>query len=214
MLFFDSQGCAYCKAFVDHTLADPRLQTKTCEGFDAIGLDMFSVVEITDFSGQRSTVKEFAIREGATMSPTVVFYGTDGTPLLRTVGYYPPERFRLVLDYLIGGHHKTRTLREYAAKQSPQRSSQTDETGKETPLEKGSYAFDRSRMPSQRPLLILFEGKHCQECLQLRSQVLSYPPVRQQLARFDAARLDWSDDTRHWLRRQAPGQTPPPGPSS
>jgi thioredoxin-related protein len=46
---------------------------------------------------------------------------------------------------------------------------------------------------AERPLLVLFDGGDCPERLQLRSQVLAYPPVRELLADYDAARLDWMD---------------------
>jgi len=193
MLFFDSDGCAYCRAFLEHTFNDPGLQAGVREKFDVIGLDMFGDIEITDFSGHRLTMKDFALREGVTMSPTVIFYGTDGTRLLRTVGYHPPARFRVLLDYLVGGHFATESLRAYTAKRTPQRSPQPAAPQTDPLFEEEPYAFDRSRLPAQRPLLVLFEDGDCAECLRLRSHVLSYAPVRRLLTRYDAVRLDWSD---------------------
>ena len=120
MLFFGSEGCAYCRAFIEHTLNDPGVQARVRESFDVIGLDMFSDIEITDVSGSSLAVKDFAVREGVGVSPTVVFDGSDGTPLLHVPGYFPPERFRVVLDYVAGGHIATASLRDYAAKDTVQ----------------------------------------------------------------------------------------------
>jgi thioredoxin-related protein len=73
MLFFDAKGCAYCKAFLERTLGEPGLQSDVRAHFDVVGLDMFSDIEVKDFSGRRLALKDFAVREGATVSPTVLF---------------------------------------------------------------------------------------------------------------------------------------------
>jgi len=164
MLFFDSDGCAYCKVFMKHTLGDPGIQTDVRATFDVIGLDMFGDIEITVFSDHALPLKDFAIWEGATVSPTLVFYGTDGARLLQIRGYYPVERFRVVLDYLAGGHYATETLRAYAATRAAQRPHQPAAPPTDTLFGDGPYVFDRSRMPAQRPLLVLFEGDDCAEC--------------------------------------------------
>lgn len=193
MLYFGSEGCAYCKAFVEHTLTDPALQDDLRARFDAIGLDMFSDVEMTDFAGERLRVKDFALREGASVSPTLLFYGAGGEPLLRIRGYYPPARFRMVLDYLGGGHYRTETLRAFAARQTSEGIPRPAEPEDDALFGNGAQVLDRTDVPAQQPLLVLFEAADCMECRQFRSEVLSYPPVRQLLDRYDTARLDWSD---------------------
>ncbi len=193
MLYFGSEGCAYCKAFVEHTLADPKLQADLRARFDAIGLDMFSDLEMTDFAGERLRVKDFAIREGASVSPTLLFYGADGEPLLRIRGYYPPARFRTVLDYLGGGHYRTETLRTFAARQKTEGTPRSAEPEDSALLGNGPQVLDHTGVPARRPILVLFEAEDCTECRQLQSEVLSYPPVRQLLDRYETARFDWSD---------------------
>ena len=133
MLLFGTNGCAYCKAFVRQSLSDRGLQKQVRENFDVIGLEMFSDVEITDLNEQRLAVKDFALREGATVAPTIIFVGTDGRQLLRLQGYYPPRQFRVVLDYLAGRHFETASLRDYVVEQmSPRSALQSAETRSST----------------------------------------------------------------------------------
>jgi thioredoxin-related protein len=193
LLLFGTDGCSYCKAFVRQSLSDQGLQRQVRENFDVIALEMFSDVEITDLNGQRLAVKDFAPREGATVSPTIVFVGTDGRQLLRLQGYYPPRQFRVVLDYLSGRHFETASLREYVIEQMSRSSElQSAET-------RGSAApttvldFSRQNVPAERPLLVFFTGSDCPECEQLRSEILTYPPISEQVTHFETAHLDWSD---------------------
>lgn len=67
MLLFGTNGCAYCKAFIRQSLSDLGLQKQVRESFDVIDLEMFSDMEITDLNEQRLAVKDFALREGATI---------------------------------------------------------------------------------------------------------------------------------------------------
>ena len=61
-----------------------------------------------------SRAKVFTKREGAGFSPTLLFDGAAGSRLLRGgVGYHSPERFRIVLDYPIGGHYPQTSSRDY-----------------------------------------------------------------------------------------------------
>ena len=41
MLLFDTEGCAYCKAFQKHTLSDPMIQADVRANFDVVRLGMF-----------------------------------------------------------------------------------------------------------------------------------------------------------------------------
>lgn len=65
LLFFDTGGCAYCAAFLKHSLSDRHISETLRRHFDVIGLDIFQDDEMTDFSGETLRVKAFAKREGA-----------------------------------------------------------------------------------------------------------------------------------------------------
>lgn len=101
MILFSIRGCAYCRMFIERSLGDPAIQAILRRRFDVIHLDIHSDLELKDPLGRSMPVKAFAAREGASFSPSVAFYGLDGLPLLRVVGYQTPERFRGTLDQVI-----------------------------------------------------------------------------------------------------------------
>jgi thioredoxin-related protein len=208
MLFFDLEGCAYCKAFIRHTLGDPAIQARLRDAFDVIGMSMFSDLEVVDFTGRNLRLKRFARREGATVSPTLVFYGSDGRRLLRVVGYYPPERFRVVLDYLDEDRAGTQSLRDYMASRERTPGATAREREPDNLFLDEPYALERSRIAAERPLLALFEGAGCDECDRFRDHVLAHPPIRRALKGFDLVRIDWSDDQTRLITPAGEASTP------
>ena len=67
--------------------------------------------------------RQLAEAQGAGMAPTLLFFGPDGKRTLRAVGYQSPERFELILDYLIDGANQfvifTRIMVPLACTKSP-----------------------------------------------------------------------------------------------
>jgi len=195
MVLFTTEGCSYCEMFIRRSLGDRRLASLVQTHFNALGLEIFNDAEMLDPRGTPFRVKEFAKREGAGFSPTLLFYGEDGRLLYRGVGYHSPERFRMVLDYLIGGHYLRTSFRDWAAGReagvAPQQSTyrlRSDPLFRAPP-----YALDRSRFPAQRPLLVIFEADGCGDCAVLHEKVLALAEVRDLLERFEVVRLDARD---------------------
>jgi thioredoxin-related protein len=193
LLFFETDGCAYCAAFIRDVFADPAIRARVRARFDVIGLDIFQDDELTDFQGRAMPVKVFARHEGAVASPTLIFYGPDGARMLRAVGYHPPHRFAAMLDYVVDGHHRTESLRSFLARRRAEAAPEAEMALIPDPLfTEPPYALDR-RVPAERPLLVLFERRDCDACRQLHEHVLAHPPVRQLLQRFEVVRLDADD---------------------
>ena len=86
MVLFTTQGCSYCDMFIYRSLGDPQLAALVQEHFDSIGLEIFNDAEMVSPRGDQLRVKEFAQREGAGYSPTLLFYGEDGALLHRRRG--------------------------------------------------------------------------------------------------------------------------------
>ncbi|MGD2082191.1 MAG: thioredoxin fold domain-containing protein [Chromatiales bacterium] len=194
LLFFETDGCAYCAAFVKDVFGDPSLRDNLRAHFDVVGLDIFQDDELTDFAGQTMPVKVFAKREGAIASPTLVFYGRGGERMLRVVGYQPRERFRRMLAYVTGGHYRTESFRAFSARQKPPPNVDGGDRLASDPLfAEPPHLLDR-RIPADRPLLVVFERRGCEACRALHDHVLAHPPVRELLQRFEVVRLDADDD--------------------
>lgn len=195
MVLFTTQGCSYCDMFIHRSLGDPHLASLVQSHFHALGLEIFSDAEMLDPRGIPFRVKEFAKREGAGFAPTLLFYGEDGELLYRGVGYHSPERFRMVLDYLIGGHYVRASFRDYVAgREASAAPRQSTYRLRPDPLfASPPYALDRSHFPAQRPLLVIFEAEGCADCPVLHQQVLALSEVRELLERFEVVRLDARD---------------------
>lgn len=196
MVLLGTEGCSYCAEFIRASLGDPRLGERVRSHFAAVSLEIFSDAEMVGPGGDSLPVKAFAHREGAGMAPTLLFYGEGSSPLYRGIGYHSPERFAMVLDYLIGGHFEHASFRDFAqARQdAAEPSSQPYGLLPDPLFGAPPYALDRSRVAAHRPLLVIFEGKDCADCPRLHQEVLALPELRELLARFEVVRLDAGDD--------------------
>lgn len=193
-VYFGTRTCSYCKAFIERTLAAPDIQRDLLASFDVVGLEILSDVEITDPQGRTMPVKDFTVAAGARFTPTLVFYGVDGGTLLRIVGYYPPDRFRAVLEYLRGGHHARAPLASFLARKPVPRPADAAPIVADPSLfARPPHLLDRRAGPSQRPLLVVFERPGCDPCARFHRGVLSAPTVRALVGRFEAIRLDSTD---------------------
>jgi thioredoxin-related protein len=195
-IFFSTQGCSYCHLFIQTSLQDPAIAARLQAHFDTLGLEIFSDAELVDFSGETTRVKTFALAEGVQFAPTLLFYDTEGQALLKLTGYYEPARFAAALEYLIDGHHAEMTLRDYLAQQDaaePGTDTGTWTLPADALFEPPPHMLARDRMPAERPLLVLFEGKDCPRCPRFHAEVLGDADLRAQLDGFDVVRLDAGD---------------------
>jgi thioredoxin-related protein len=195
MVLFTTEGCSYCAEFIRRSLGDPDLAALVQDDFDAVGLEIFSDAELVDPQGVTLPAKQFAAREGVGFAPTLLFYGEDGRLLYRGVGYHSPDRFRMVLDYLAGGHYVATSFRDYAAARGAGagKPASTYRLRSDPLFASPPFALDRSRIPAQRPLLVIFEANGCGDCADLHDQVLALPEVRDLLQRLEVVRLDAGD---------------------
>jgi thioredoxin-related protein len=209
MVYFSTEGCAYCKVFVEKSLGDPAIAATVRKHFETVNLEIFEDAEMTDLQGKAMAVKAFAKRERAEFSPTVIFYGADGKSLLRVVGYQSPERFKLVLNYVIGDHYKTATLHDYlAAHAAPPSPGKKAARLIDNPLFlTPPYVLDR-RIPAKYPLLVIFEQPGCDECMQFHKKILTDPNVQPLLKQFEVVRLDSTDSKTAVLGTRGEKLTP------
>jgi thioredoxin-related protein len=202
MLFFTTQGCSYCHLFLKKSLSDEEIVERVRGNFDVLGLEIFSDAELTSPDGETMPVKLFAKREGIQFAPSLLFYATDGEPLLRVTGYYEPARFERVLDYLVAGVDARGPFHEWEREQL-EAESQEQETQAliASPLfSPPPHALDRSRVAAAQPLLVIFERPGCGRCPQFHEEVLQDPEVASKLAAFEVVRLDASDEDTPVLR--------------
>lgn len=195
MLFFGTEQCSYCKMFIQKTLADVAIQKQLRANFDVIGIDIFSDVDITDIDGKAYTASQFVYHKKAYFSPTLIFYDTNGGEILKIVGYYPPNKFKKVLSYLVNQDYKRMRLGEYLASSEINNAKDFQAIPKDKLFSDTRTDFRRTAIRSARPLLLLLERSNCEACIRFHNNILSDPAVRKRLIDFELAQIDIGDRT-------------------
>lgn len=211
MVLYTTAGCSYCAAFIKRSLEDPVLQKRVRDNLISLGLEIFDDRIMTAPDGADLSIKAFAEQQGAGMAPTLLFFDAEGRRTLRAVGYQTPERFAVMLDYLIDGRPDSQTFREYLAHRLGKKRSDASRYPalRADPLfASPPYALARQPVAADRPLLVLFERTGCAACEHFHRDVLSLDEVRAVLGRFDVVRLDADDDETSVLAPDGQRTTP------
>jgi thioredoxin-related protein len=118
MLFFEQDGCAYCRAMLNKVLNQRQVQNWYRERFVAIAIDVRGDVELTDFDGVTLPSKAFALQRRAVMTPVITFIDLEGSEIFRKWGMIStPEEFLLVGMYIEEKRYFDITFDEYARQQ-------------------------------------------------------------------------------------------------
>ena len=175
---------------------------KTREHFVALAMNMWGDREVTWLDGRVMTEKEFARMLKVQFTPTLLFFDENGKVVARLNGYYPPQRFEPVLDYVAGHLERRQALGDYLRQRVREPASPVlhDEPFFVRPL------YDLRREPGAKPLAALFETTHCSFCDELHREGLQRPEVRALVGEFDAARFSLAASTRS----PPPPAAPPP----
>ena len=192
MLFFHQDGCPYCNLLVERNLAQKDLEKRMRENFDVIALNLWGDREVATVEGKSFTEKEFAAALGVQYTPTLIFLNEQGRSVLRIDGYYPPQNFRVALDYVAGHEEKQVSYRDYYASVVPEPPSGTlnGEDFFSTP----PYVLSRNATTRSPPLAVFFEQGQCPNCDTLHKETLADPPTRALIDQFESVQLDmWSD---------------------
>jgi len=196
---YETDGCSYCKLFLDTTLKQDDIVARIRRHFDMLGLDMFDDSEMTDFDGRPTTIKAFVKAQGVQFTPTVIFYDPLGRPVFRAHGYYDPERFRLALDYVLSNQYDRMSFRDWSASRMQQASGSAALVS--DPLfAKPPHRLARNRRPARQPLMVLFERRGCETCEEWHRDVLSDERIRAILKQFDIVQLDMQDRRSRVIR--------------
>lgn len=190
MLFFYQDGCPYCKKMLQDNFGQRDIAEKTRDNFDVVSLNIWGDRQLS-FSGVSATEKAFAESLKVMYTPTLVFFNESGKAVLRTNGYYYPEKLNAALDYVLTHQDEKQSFRSYLSRQSTVKAK-----GKlHTQVETLSAPYDFSAV-ADKYRLVMFEQKQCKECDELHLDILKRQESIEQLKKFDIAVLDmWSEDT-------------------
>jgi thioredoxin-related protein len=185
MIYFGQDGCPYCTKLMTTNFAQPRIVDKTRRHFMPVALNVWGDREATWTDGRTLSEKELARTLGVQFTPTILFLDETGNVVVRLDGYYPPQRFEAVLDYVAGRHEKREPLSAWLARHAKERASPTlhDQPFLMRP------PYDLARKPGGKPLAVIFETVDCSPCDELHREAFRRREVLAEVARFDVARF-------------------------
>ncbi len=194
VVYFGQKYCPYCKALMEKNFGRRDIALYTRRHFDVVAVDVHGDRTVTDLNGVELSERHFAEREKASLTPTLLFYDTEGREALKLVGYHPPYQFRAALEYVVGGHYRAESFRDYLERAEPRMAAREGQLNDEPFFPNPPHNLDRSRIAGQRPLIVFFEQPDCHACDVLHGDPLQQRSIQALIARFDTARLDiWAD---------------------
>ncbi len=191
LVYFGQDGCPYCKQLMVTNFSQRSIVEKTRQHFVALAVNMWGDREVTWLDGRVMTEKELARVLKVQFTPTLLFFDEKGKVVARLNGYYPPQRFEPVLDYVAGHLERRQTLGDYLRQRVREPASPVlhDE-----PFFLGP-PYDLRRQPGAKPLAALFETTHCSPCDELHREGLQRAEVRALVGEFDVARFSLAAST-------------------
>ena len=192
MLFFHQAGCPYCNLLVERNLAQKDIEKTMRKHFDVIALNLWGDRDVATVDGQTFTEKSFAAALRVQYTPTLIFLNEQGRAVLRIDGYYPPQNFRVALNYVAERKEKQSSFREYYASAMPKTAS--SELNGESFFSSSPYVLTRDATMQSLPLAVFFEQGECPNCDTLHRKALADPSTRALIEQFESVQLDmWAD---------------------
>jgi thioredoxin-related protein len=183
MLYFGQDGCPYCRQLMVTNFSQPTIVAKTRQHFVAIALNIWGDRETHWIDGRARTEKELARFLDVQFTPTLLFLDEHAKVVARLDGYYPPQKFEAVLDYVANRMENKLPLADYVrdAAQAPASSRLHDEPFFLSP------PYDLRHRA--KPLAVIFETTDCTACDEMHRDAFTRPEVLAQVAQFDVVRL-------------------------
>jgi len=194
ILYFGQDHCPYCKVLIEENFGRKDIAEYTQHHFDLVPINIHGGKPVTGMDGQLfASERAFSEHHNADLTPILQFFNREGAQVLRLRGYYPPYKFRAALEYVAGEHYRNESFRDFLNRADPPLSFD-GELNDERFFLKPPYALDRSQMPGEKLLLVLFEQRDCHACDVLHSRPLQNPLIRDLLRSFEVVQLDmWAD---------------------
>lgn len=195
IVYFGQKHCAYCKALIDKDFGQKDIAAYTRKNFDVIPINIWGSKEVMTPDGMILTEREYALRENANFTPTLIYYDAQGHKALMLRGYYPPYKFRAAMEYVERGYYREEPFHRYMLRANPPPKFKVSEMNSNDFFMPPPYILDRSRFKAQEPLLVFFEQQDCYACDVLHSEPLEFAETKKLLQNFEIVQLDINSDT-------------------
>lgn len=187
LIYYYQDGCPYCKKLLEENFSQREIAEKTQKYFDVVSINLWGDKEVT-VGDKEYTEKEFAEALKVQYTPTLLFFDENNKIIFRANGYYPPEKFSALLDYIGEKQESKISYQDYMEKVSPQPA-----TGR-LHDDINSVVSISDLTKTSKPLLVMFEQKKCATCDELHLDIAKRKESIELLSQFDVAVLDmWSD---------------------
>ncbi len=187
LIYYYQDGCPYCKKLLEENFSQRDISDKTQKYFDVVSINLWGDKEVT-VGDKVYTEKEFAEALKVQYTPTLLFFNENNKIVFRANGYYPPEKFGALLDYIGKKQELKISYQDYMEKVNPQVS-----TGRlHDDINTVASITDLSK--TGKPLLVMFEQKKCNTCDELHLDIFKRKESVDLLSRFNVAVVDmWSN---------------------
>ena len=185
MIYIGQDGCPYCTRLMTANFSQRSIVDKTRRQFVAVALNLWGDREVVWIDGRRMSEKDLARVLGVQFTPTLLFLDERGKVVVRLDGYYPPQRFEAVLDYVAQRKEDGEPLADYLRRtaREPASALMHDERFFLRP------PYNLRRKAGDRPLAVVFETPDCAPCDELHREGFKRREVRAQVDGFDVVRL-------------------------
>ncbi|MFK5892089.1 MAG: thioredoxin fold domain-containing protein [Pseudomonadota bacterium] len=195
IVYFGQKHCAYCQALMEKDFGQKDIATYVRNNFDVIAINIWGSKEVTTPDGKVMTEREYALREKANLTPSLIFYNTQGEKAFMLRGYYPPYKFRAALEYVAEKYYQEESFSDYITRADPPPKFEISDMNKEDFFMSPPYVLDRSHFKADKPLLVFFEQHDCHACDVLHSDPIQYPKTQNLLTYFDSVQVDINSNT-------------------
>lgn len=209
MLYFHQDGCPYCKKLLDDNFSRQSIVEKMKQHYDLLEINMWGDKTVTLLDGEELSEKEFAQKMKVMFTPTLVVLDNKGQSLFRMNGYYAPDKFSAVLDYLLltpvsestSSKEKISFNEFYRANQQANEQQSQPKRSASGKLHRESFIVQENNLQklilnSHKPVLILFEQTVCSACDELHGDIFRRLPIFKQLKQFTITQIDINSDKK------------------
>lgn len=174
-IYFYQRGCPYCNQLWAHNMAVGDIEKAFSENFDVVAINMWGDQDVVTVGGKSYTEKQLAEALDVNFTPTLLFYTEDKQQALRLNGYYPPEKFRKALQYVIDKQEKVLPFSDYMRVAGKSSAGEAAEP-RQPFFMRPPVDINRQKKPGKRPLAVYFEPPNCPECERLHEVTFAKHP--------------------------------------
>lgn len=118
-VYYGMDDCPYCEQLFEVNFEKEDIRAQLSDNFDVVAIDVLGDREVTGLDGEVKFEREYASEQRLNFTPSIAFYDADGERIHQMRGYYPPYRFRALLDFVTERHDREMSFRDYLDRADP-----------------------------------------------------------------------------------------------